>query len=122
MTAREADRGAEQGISPVADLRRIADGSLEMSDFAISVEALERQATVAAEHGNSRLAENFRRAAELTTMPDDEVLKLYEALRPGRSSSTDLLATASRLEDAGMPRCAALVREAAEAYEKCDLG
>ena len=58
-------------------------GEVGLADLRIHPETLERQAVVAAEHGNPQLAENLRRAAELTQLPDDEVLGIYEALRPG---------------------------------------
>lgn len=96
-------------------------GELEAADVRIHPDTLRRQADVAAEHGNPELAENLRRAAELTLLPDDEVLAVYEALRPRRSSRDELASIAGRLERAGAPRCAALVREAAEVYEQRGL-
>jgi propanediol dehydratase small subunit len=49
-------------------------------------------------------------------VPDDELLEIYTALRPGRSSAAELEAWAARLEELGAPRNAAFVREAAAAY------
>ena len=49
-------------------------------------------------------------------MPDDELLAIYTALRPGRSSPDELEAWAARLDELGAPRTAAFVREAAAAY------
>jgi propanediol dehydratase small subunit len=63
----------------------------------------------------------LRRAAELTLLPDDEVLAVYEALRPRRSDRPGLEALADRLAAAGAERCAALVREAAEVYDRRGL-
>ena len=96
-------------------------GEVGVSDLRIHPETLERQAVVAAEHGNPQLAENLRRAAELTQLPDDEVLAIYEALRPGRSSSAQLTALAGSLADRRLPRCAALVAEAADVYARRGL-
>ena len=48
---------------------------------------LAHQAAVAEEGGNPQLAENFLRAAELATIDDEEVMGLYEALRPHRSTA-----------------------------------
>jgi len=93
-------------------------GDLSPADLRIHPDTLRRQAAVAEEHGNPQLGENLRRAAELTALPDDEVLAIYEALRPGRASRAELEAIAARLEAAGAPLCAALVREAAVAYER----
>ena len=76
---------------------------------------------VAEAHSNPQLAENLRRAAELTQLPDDEVLAIYEALRPGRSTAAQLTALAGSLADRGLPRCAALVAEAADVYARRGL-
>jgi propanediol dehydratase small subunit len=99
----------------------IRAGEVGVSDLRIHPETLERQAMVAAEHGNPQLAENLRRAAELTQLPDDEVLGIYEALRPGRSTAAQLTALADSLVGRGLPRCAALVAEAAEVYARRSL-
>ena len=92
-----------------------------VSDLRIHPETLARQAVVAAGHGNPQLADNLRRAAELTRLPDDEVLAIYEALRPGRSAAAQLTALAGSLAGRGLPRCAALVAEAAEVYARRGL-
>jgi propanediol dehydratase small subunit len=96
-------------------------GEIGLADLRIHPETLERQAAVAAEHGNPQLADNLRRAAELTGLPDDEVLAIYEALRPGRSTVAQLTALAGSLADRGLPRCAALVAEAADVYARRGL-
>ena len=92
-----------------------------VADLRIHPDTLERQAVVAAEHGNPQLAENLRRAAELTRLPDDEVLAVYEALRPGRSTPAQLTDLAASLAGRGLPRCAALVNEAADVYARRGL-
>jgi propanediol dehydratase small subunit len=96
-------------------------GEIGLADLRIHPETLERQAVVAADHGNPQLADNLRRAAELTRLPDDEVLAIYEALRPGRSTAAQLTTLASSLADRGLPRCATLVAEAAEVYARRGL-
>ena len=96
-------------------------GEIGVSDLRIHPETLERQAVVAEEHANPQLAENLRRAAELTQLPDEEVLAIYEALRPGRSTAGQLTALAGSLADRGLPRCAALVAEAADVYARRGL-
>ena len=53
---------------------------------------------------------NLRRAAELTRLSDAEVLGIYEALRPRRSSQAELEDLATSLSERGLPRTAALVR------------
>jgi propanediol dehydratase small subunit len=99
----------------------VQGGEIGLADLRIHPETLERQAVVAAEHGNPQLADNLRRAAELTQLPDEEVLAVYEALRPGRSSAAQLTALAGSLAGRGLPRCAALVAEAAEVYARRGL-
>ena len=74
------------------------------------------QAEVARAAGRTQLADALDRAAELTRLPDDDLLAIYTALRPGRSSPDELEAWASRLEELGAPRNATFVREASEAY------
>jgi propanediol dehydratase small subunit len=98
-------------------LQAILEGSVQSEDFRISEETLRRQADKAERAGYPELADNLRRAAELTNISNEEVMTIYETLRPGRTSYDELLALAERLEsDLNAPRNAALVREAAEAY------
>jgi propanediol dehydratase small subunit len=96
-------------------------GEVGVADLRIHPETLERQAVMAEQHGNPQLAENLRRAAELTRLPDDEVLAIYEALRPGRSTPAQLTELAASLGARGLPRCAALLTEAAEVYARRGL-
>ena len=102
-------------------LEAAVNGGLSPADLRIHPETLRHQSRVAEEHGNSQLGENLRRAAELTAVPDDQVLAIYEALRPGRSTLAELQAVAERLEAADAPLCAARVREAAAVYERRGL-
>jgi propanediol dehydratase small subunit len=99
----------------------VRSGEVGLADLRIHPETLERQAVVAERHGNPQLAENLRRAAELTGLPDDEVLAVYEALRPGRSTPAQLTELAASLAGRGLPRCAALLAEAAEVYARRGL-
>jgi propanediol dehydratase small subunit len=108
---------------PIAELTLEAamHGDLSPADLRVHPDTLRRQAEVAETHGNPQLGENLRRAAELSALPDDDVLTIYEALRPGRSAAAGLEAIAERLEAADAPLCAALVREAAEVYARRGL-
>jgi propanediol dehydratase small subunit len=99
----------------------VRTGEVGVADLRIHPETLERQAVVAEQHGNPQLAENLRRAAELTRLPDDEVLAIYEALRPGRSTPAQLTELAASLDGRGLPRSAALLAEAAEIYARRGL-
>ncbi|WP_432843010.1 diol dehydratase small subunit [Dactylosporangium sp. CA-092794] len=110
--------GKEIGALTVEALRR---GELSPDDVRIHPSTLEHQASVAAAHGNPQLAGNLLRAAELTAFAEDEILALYEALRPHRSTAADLSTLASGLDARDAPRCAALVREAAAVYARRGL-
>ena len=62
---------------------------------------------------------NFARAAELVDVPDDVILKMYDKLRPNRSTKAELVEMAQELlEKYNAKNCAKLVIEAAEVYEK----
>ena len=71
--------------------------------------------------GGTPLAESLERAAELVLVPDDELLEIYTALRPGRSTASQLESWAARLDGYSAERTAAFVREAAAAYEERGL-
>ena len=95
----------------------VLKGQLTTEDFRISAETLRAQADAAETAGYDPLAENFRRAAELTGISNEEVLAMYDLLRPGRTTHAQLLALAERLEqEFDAPLTAALVREAADVY------
>ncbi|MCV7228971.1 diol dehydratase small subunit [Mycolicibacterium komossense] len=97
------------------------DGKLQLSDLRMDPATLAHQADVAEAGGNPQLAENFRRAAELTSIDDEEVMNLYEALRPHRSSAEQLEALRVSLEARGALRCAELVSQAAAVYARRGL-
>ena len=91
------------------------------ADIRATPETLARQAAVARAAGRAQLAENLERAAELALVPDDALLDVYTALRPHRSSGSELEDWAVRLEGWGAVRTAAFVREAAAAYAERGL-
>jgi propanediol dehydratase small subunit len=97
------------------------DGKLRLSDLRMDPATLAHQASVAEAGGNPQLAENFLRAAELAMMDDEEVMGLYEALRPHRSSAEQLEALRVSLEGRGASRCAELVGQAAVVYARRGL-
>ncbi len=100
-------------------LEKVLGGKIGFEDIRIRPETLEYQAQIAESAGRPFLAANLRRAGELTRIPDERVLEIYNALRPYRSTKRDLLEMADELESKYQARvCAGLVREAAEVYER----
>jgi propanediol dehydratase small subunit len=102
-------------------LDAVVSGALGPRDVAISPETLRLQAGFAERGGNPQLAENLRRAAELVAFDDDELLRFYEMLRPGRSSAEELDSLTATLAERGAQRCAELVREARDTYVRRGL-
>ena len=100
-------------------IEKILAGELTAEDFRTSAETLREQANAAESGGYRQLAENLRRAAELTCISNEEVLEIYNQLRPGRATYKSLSALAERLEkEYKATLTAPLVREAAEVYRK----
>jgi propanediol dehydratase small subunit len=98
-------------------LEAAAAGELSSADLQIKPETLQAQAEIARKAGYTQLAENLERAAELTGVPNDELLRMYETLRPGRATHADMIALAERLEQHyHASQNARLVREAATVY------
>ena len=94
-------------------LENVLSDRVTAQDMRITPETLRMQAAIAQDAGRDRLAMNFERAAELTAVPDDRILEIYNALRPYRSTQAELLAIADDLEHRYQARlCAAFVREA----------
>jgi len=101
------------------NMEALCTGELTAEDFRISGETLRRQADAAEAAGYWQLAENLRRAAELTAISNQEVFDMYKALRPNRSTYDELITLADHLEnDLDAPLTAAFVREAAEVYQE----
>ncbi len=100
-------------------VEKVTAGQITFDDIKIRPETLEYQAQIAESVGRPHLAANMRRAAEMTQIPDERLLEMYNGLRPYRSTKQELLDMAAELESKYQARtCAALVREAAEVYEK----
>jgi propanediol dehydratase small subunit len=90
---------------------------LSTDDLRIDAATLRQQAEVARAAGYEQLAANLVRAAELTRVPNDEVLKIYELLRPSRAGWEQLMVLAEHLEQSyEAVENARFVREAAEVY------
>ena len=94
-------------------LGALRTGRVSPGELTATPQTLRHQAAVARAANRSQLAENLERAAELASLPDDEVLAVYTALRPRRATLAELETIAQHLADVAAPRCAAFVREAA---------
>jgi propanediol dehydratase small subunit len=113
----EADHLKAASERPYADVNLDNLNDLSAADMFIHADTLRAQAQVARDAGFPHLAENLLRAAELTAVPNEEVLKIYDALRPERSSAEDLLRIAQWLETQyHAVENARFIREAAEVY------
>lgn len=100
-------------------LDKVLSGEVQSEDVRITPETLRLQAQIADGVGRHQFANNLRRAAELTVIPDNRVLEIYNALRPYRSTKQELLAIAGEMEDRYNATInAALIREAADVYER----
>ena len=100
-------------------LEKVISGEITSEDVRISGDSLEYQAQIAESVGRDAFARNLRRAAELTKIPDDRILEIYNALRPYRSTKQELLDIADELENKYESKINAdLIREAADVYEE----
>jgi len=103
-------------------LENIESGKVAFEDFSISPEVLKMQGDIASAAGRSQIALNFARAAEMTKVPDDRILEMYNSLRPHRSTKDELLAMADELQNKyGATVCANFVKEAADVYQRRKL-
>ena len=119
--AEELTAASGRTISSV-NLDAAAAGEVAADDLQVSAATLRAQAEVAAQAGYRELAQNLQRAAELTAVPNEELLRMYEVMRPGRSSFAELTAMAEKLEGRyNAPITAGFVREAAEVYQNRNL-
>jgi propanediol dehydratase small subunit len=116
----EARTSSGRRVSEIS-LDAVVRGEIAPGDIRISPDVLRQQADFAEQGGNPQLADNLRRGAELVAFSDEDLLELYESLRPGRSSAGELAQLADRLEAGGAALCAALVREARGAYVRRGL-
>ena len=109
---------------PLSDINAaaIANGELTGDDMRTNADALRQQAQIARDAGYPQLAGNLSRAAELTSVPNDELLRVYEMLRPERATYEDLTRLADYLEaNFDAKQNAAFIKEAAEVYRERNL-
>src|SRR6266508_6966453 len=83
---------------PLSEVTLDALDELSIADVQISPATLRAQAEIARQAGFRQLAANLARAAELAAVPNAELLRMYELLRPQRASHAELLALADELE------------------------
>lgn len=100
-------------------LENVLNGEVTPKDVSIAPETLRMQAEIADGVGRTQLANNLRRAAELTAIPDNRILEMYNALRPYRSTKAELILIAEEMETKYKATIsAAFLREAAGVYER----
>ncbi|MCX7714142.1 MAG: diol dehydratase small subunit [Clostridia bacterium] len=100
-------------------LEKVINDEIFPEDIRISGEVLNMQADIAQANGKRQFAENLRRAAEMTKIPDERVLEIYNMLRPNRSTKQQLLDVADELEKMYEAKLTAkFVRDAVSAYEQ----
>lgn len=100
-------------------LDSVIKGEVNAEDVRITPETLRLQAEIADGVERPQFANNLRRAAELTAIPDARLLEMYNALRPYRSSKKELMDMAQELEQKFNAKInAAFIREAADVYER----
>jgi propanediol dehydratase small subunit len=120
----EADDLLTRSGRPLGDItsEAIASGELTGDDLRTNADTLRQQAAIARDGGYPQLAANLLRAAELTDVPNEELLKIYELLRPERASFDELTRLADYLEESyGAVENAAFIKEAATTYRKRNL-
>jgi len=119
--AADLQAGSGRAMSDIT-LEAAAAGELSSDDLKIKAATLQAQAQIARNSGYTQLAGNLSRAAELTAVPNQELLQMYEQLRPRRATYDELIALAEKLEQTYQaPETARFIREAASAYQTRDL-
>ena len=100
----------------------VIQGKVIHEDFKTNADTLLMQAEIAEKAGKKQFAGNMRRAAELTRVPDEEVLRIYDKLRPNRATKQELLDIANELRTKYQANITAdLVEETARVYEKRNI-
>lgn len=94
-------------------------GTVTGDDLKTNAQTLKLQADIARQAGKTQFADNLVRASEMVSIPDEEVLRIYNLLRPNRTDKKTLLENARMLrEQYQAVHTARLLEEAAEVYEK----
>ena len=94
----------------------------EFSIFNRAIYTATHPPTIADTANRAALAENLRRAAELTCIPNEEILSMYNTLRPHRSTRKELEDLCYRLEkEYGALTTARFIRDAISVYDQKGL-
>ncbi len=113
-----------QSGRPLTDLTldQVLGGDISPKDVSVNAQTLDVQAEFARRAGYDQVAENLARAAEMTRIPNGELLEIYESLRPGRSTYYQLLSISQRIASMYEAELTgAYIREAADAYRDTGL-
>lgn len=99
-------------------LDKVLNQEIDSKDLRITADTLKLQGQIAASAGRPAIQKNLQRAAELTRIPDERVLQMYNSLRPYRSTKQELLDISEELKTKyNAPVCSDWFKEAAEYYE-----
>ena len=99
-------------------LDKVLNQEIDSKDLRIPADTLKLQGQIAASAGRPAIQKNLQRAAELTRIPDERVLQMYNSLRPYRSTKQELLDISEELKTKyNAPVCSDWFKEAAEYYE-----
>lgn len=97
----------------------VINGNVTGEDIKISKETLLLQGKIAEQSGREQLGKNLKRASELVSIPDDELLKIYNMLRPYRSTELELLKKANELKEKyNAMKCSELIMDALKVYKR----
>ena len=100
------------------NLDGIQRGAIVFDDGRVHPDTLLYQAEIAESVGLVQIANNLRRAAELVRLSDEQVLNIYNLLRPGRSTRTELEKVVQDLKSNYQALCVAkFIEEAIEIME-----
>ena len=99
-------------------LDKVLNQEIDSKDLRITADTLKLQGQIAASAGRPAIQKNLQRAAELTRIPDERVLQMYNSLRPYRYTKQELLDNSEELKTKyNAPVCSDWFKEAAEYYE-----
>lgn len=100
-------------------IEEVINGRVTGEDIKISKETLKLQGEIAREEGRVQLGENFERASELVDIPDEELLIIYNMLRPNRSTKAELISKAEEIRvKYNAINCSNLILDVVNVYSK----